>query len=59
MLTGFGTSGFGVTAPTFSFNAAGPGRIDGLGRLKSAFETLTKPDNSTIEHSLSFGYDSL
>ncbi|MEN6383883.1 MAG: hypothetical protein ABFD79_01660 [Phycisphaerales bacterium] len=33
--------------------------IDGLGRLKSATETLTKADNSTIAHTSTFGYDSL
>ena len=37
MLTKFETTG----GPTFSFNAAGSGDIDGLGRLKSAAEVFT------------------
>lgn len=56
LLTDYNTSASGVTAPTFKLENT---TIDGLGRLKSAAETLTKPDNSTIAHSLTFGYDSL
>lgn len=56
MLTGFNTSASGITAPTFELESV---NIDGLGRLKSASETLTKPDNSTIAHSLTFSYDGL
>jgi RHS repeat-associated protein len=59
MLTAYSTSASGVTAPTFSFNASASTKIDGLGRLKAANETITKPDNSTIAYVLDFSYDSL
>ena len=55
LLTGYSTTG----GPTFSFDALDSGNIDGLGRLINAAEMLTKPDNSTIAHSLTFDYDSL
>ena len=34
-------------------------QIDGLGRITSGTETLTKPDNSTVVNTLSFGYNRL
>ncbi|MDD5011556.1 MAG: hypothetical protein PHQ00_05485, partial [Phycisphaerae bacterium] len=52
MLTGFTTAG----GPMFTLENT---VIDGLGRLKSAAETLTKPNNSTVAHTLGFSYDSL
>lgn len=56
LLTGFTTSGSGVTAPTFKMENV---VVDGLGRLKAGTETLTKTNGSTIAHNLVFGYDML
>lgn len=52
LLTGFETTG----GPTFELTDV---NVDGLGRLAYANETLTKPDSSTVTHSLQYEYDML
>ena len=42
-----------INGPTFSFNASQTGDIDGLGRLKSAVETIA----GTRTHNLAYTYD--
>jgi len=49
-LTAYSTTG----GPTFTLAKT---TVDGLGRLVEADETLTKPDSSTITHSLDYTYD--
>ena len=54
-LTGFATTHNAVgNLYTFNLNSA---TVDGLGRLISADETLTRPSGSTVSHSLSYTYD--
>ncbi len=53
LLTGFSTTG----GSTFSFDADASGDIDGLGRLVSGTETITKVGGATASHVLSYGYD--
>jgi RHS repeat-associated protein len=45
--------------PTFYFNAAATGDIDGLGRLTQAFETITKTDGITVSHTSAHSYNRL
>ncbi len=53
LLTAFETTG----GPTFSFNAAGSGDIDGLGRLQAATEKLTDTTPSTVTYNVTYDYD--
>ncbi|MBN1766614.1 MAG: RHS repeat-associated core domain-containing protein [Sedimentisphaerales bacterium] len=52
VLSGYTTTG----GPTFSLSNV---TLDGLGRLVSGDEQLTKVDDSTVSHSMDFGYDML
>jgi RHS repeat-associated protein len=52
MLTGYTTTG----GPTFSLSSV---NIDGLGRLKSANETITSTSGGPINHTCTYHYDML
>jgi RHS repeat-associated protein len=52
LLTDFTTTG----GPTFTFDATDSGDIDGLGRLKSADETISKT-SGTVDYSYTYVYD--
>jgi RHS repeat-associated protein len=56
-LTAFTTSG--VEGLDFSFDATESGNIDGLGRLRSCSETLTKVGGVQASHTCTYNYDML
>jgi RHS repeat-associated protein len=56
-LTAFATSVNTGATLTFSFEASDSGDIDGLKRLKSAEETITKVGGTTVTHALTCSYD--